>query len=151
MRRIDSRKSRLNPFFIRSAVGNHHRHRNEHLRPVLIPSSSGLLLEMAQTRQGAGQDVLIPSSSGLLLENKDGTDNTKLAGLNPFFIRSAVGNAVITAKNVSCRVLIPSSSGLLLETDGTPTREDRTVLIPSSSGLLLEITEIDQWSHRVGS
>ena len=63
---------RLNPFFIRSAVG---------------------ILDLQHVRRH--RRVLIPSSSGLRLEFSylDAADT--LDSLNPFFIRSAVGIELI--------------------------------------------------------
>ena len=45
----------------------------------------------------------------------DLADTLKGGGLNPFFIRSAVGMPTNSAADGSWRVLVPSSSGLLLE------------------------------------
>ena len=61
-------------------------------------------------------------------------------GLNPFFIRSAVGMVRNADLVHTAWVLIPSSSGLRLEWNGRAprVRDPNYVLIPSSSGLRLE-------------
>ena len=88
------------------------------MAPVVV--SQSLLHQVCGWNEGAdlkGADlkVSIPSSSGLRLEYHPATYQTRHVGLNPFFIRSAVGiDHGTVAANVS-GVSIPSSSGLRLE------------------------------------
>ena len=82
---------RLNPFFIRSAVGIGAPDEFPLEGTVLIPSSSGLRLELFMQPAITDALVLIPSSSGLRLESCGTGASSRNQRLNPFFIRSAVG------------------------------------------------------------
>ena len=63
-----------------------------HAKRVSIPSSSGLRLELdLDATYAPGTEVSIPSSSGLRLESAARATRGSWSGLNPFFIRSAVG------------------------------------------------------------
>ena len=111
-----TRRTGLNPFFIRSAVGmrRRHEHRNG-------DRSQSLLHQVCGWNPVAGSDYVRPRS------------------LNPFFIRSAVGIWFSSAARWCGRVSIPSSSGLRLESTLMDVADLRTgVSIPSSSGLRLE-------------
>ena len=108
-------QDRLNPFFIRSAVGMRHEPEQLPSRGVLIPSSSGLRLEFQFRIVAAFDSVLIPSSSGLRLESRPVRTCSSSRCLNPFFIRSAVGIPPEREPGGGGCVLIPSSSGLRLE------------------------------------
>ena len=82
---------RLNPFFIRSAVGILQRAQEELRGTVSIPSSSGLRLECPRMGEGDAASM----SQSLLHQvcgwNFQDRGNVGGWGLNPFFIRSAVG------------------------------------------------------------
>ena len=82
--------------------------------------------------------VLIPSSSGLLLEWPSVTTTATCCSLNPFFIRSAVGIAVRAMPRHGLPGLNPFfiRSAVGIDLAGGP--RGHGVLIPSSSGLLLE-------------
>ena len=106
-----------------------------------------------QERDSENRDVLIPSSSGLRLESYEAKHNSVMVGLNPFFIRSAVGIVARHEAAQSGAVLIPSSSGLRLEYN-TFAHQDFIlgfVLIPSSSGLRLECIWTVRMSRPLGS
>ena len=136
---------------------------------VSIPSSSGLRLEQP-VRGAAGREggVSIPSSSGLRLEPqlvwhnrrwrvsqsllhqvcgwnmKNMLKKAEDRGLNPFFIRSAVGTTSGGRSGGAGRVSIPSSSGLRLELDALII----TDILQLSQSLLHQVCG---WNCRRGS
>ena len=108
--------NRLNPFFIRSAVGMialKDSKIDRRLNPFFIRSAVGIAL----SRQALPQSVrlnpfFIRSAVGISVRS-DGSGGS--ASLNPFFIRSAVGIDDCRREIMRTFVLIPSSSGLRLE------------------------------------
>ena len=84
----------LNPFFIRSG-GSTQWGGISGRRIVLIPSSSGLVVQLVLDQGVFGAKVLIPSSSGLVVQH-----------------------IVDTMTFATFPVLIPSSSGLVVQLTG---------------------------------
>ena len=125
------REVRLNPFFIRSAVGMGRQDRGSQEPRVLIPASSGLRLEspgkrMRLVRIRLNPFFILRSAVGMHDElQRDGE-----VRLNPFFIRSAVGICQVCVGWSYTRVLIPSSSGLRLECPGSRRSARRSSLNP---------------------